>query len=113
MDTLTHYRDTIQKTIEGYYDLSQRNAKNPAEYLIFDTKRDRYLWIRSGWNDEKYIQYVIMFLRLENGKIWVETDSTNFGIVDDLLTAGIPQQDIVLAFHHPQKRPFTEFALGV
>jgi hypothetical protein len=54
-----------------------------------------------------------MFLRLENGKIWVKTDSTNFGIVDDLLTAGIPQQDIVLAFHHPQKRPFTEFAIGV
>lgn len=108
MDSLTHYRNTIQKTIEDYYARSQAD-----DYLIFDSQRDRYLWIRSGWEGKKRIQYVILFLRLEAGKVWVETDSTNFGIVDDLLAAGIPQADIVLAFHHPQKRPFTEFAVGV
>jgi XisI protein len=117
MDSLTYYRNTIQKTIENYYNQSQSSnadkENTPTDYLILDPKRDQYLWIRSGWDGKKRIQYVILFLRLENGKIWVETDNTNFGIVDDLLAAEIPQADIVLAFHHPQKRPLTEFAVGV
>ncbi|WP_347566109.1 element excision factor XisI family protein [Scytonema sp. UIC 10036] len=32
------------------------------------------------------------------------------GIWDDLLSARIPQSDIVLGFHHPSKGSLTEFA---
>ncbi len=35
---------------------------------------------------------------------------TNLCVVDDLLAAGISKGDIVLGFHHPSKRPLTEFA---
>ncbi|MHC5722062.1 MAG: element excision factor XisI family protein [Nostoc sp.] len=47
---------------------------------------------------------------MKNGKVWVEEDATNLCVVDDLLSAGIPQADIVLGFHHPSKRGLTEFA---
>ncbi len=59
---------------------------------------------------EYYRSYITMYLRIKNGKIWVEEDWTDLGVVDDLLAAEIPQSDIVLEFHHPSKRPFTEFA---
>ncbi|MHC5934405.1 XisI protein [Nostoc sp.] len=78
--------------------------------LAFDETRDQYLWFRFGWDDKKQIQYIIIYLCIKNGKVWVEEDATNLCIVDDLLSAGIPQADIVLGFHHPSKRGFTEFA---
>ena len=53
-----------------------------------------------------------MYLQIKNGKIWVEEDSTDLCVVDDLLAAGISKSDIVLGFHHPSKRAFTEFAIA-
>lgn len=51
-------------------------------------------------------------LRLRNGKIFVEIDWMEDGIVDRLLEAGVSKDDIVLAFHHPDLRPRTEFPVA-
>ncbi|WP_319592610.1 element excision factor XisI family protein [Zarconia navalis] len=53
---------------------------------------------------------LLWILCIKNGKVWVEQDSTDLCVVDDLLAAGIPASDIVLGFHHPNKRKLTEFA---
>lgn len=112
MDKLTHYRNTIVRLLQDYYDLASRcdREKSVRDYLALDKERDCYLWIRSGWKDKKRIQYIIVYLRIERDKIWVEEDSTNLGVVDDLLRANIPQEDIVLGFHHPSQRSLTGFA---
>ena len=34
------------------------------------------------------------------------------GIATALLAAGVPKEDIVLAFHSPEKRKYTEFAIA-
>ncbi len=34
------------------------------------------------------------------------------GIANDFLAAGIPKDKIVLAFHPPSVRPYTEFAVS-
>ncbi|MEB3281197.1 MAG: element excision factor XisI family protein [Lyngbya sp.] len=47
---------------------------------------------------------------IKEGKVWVEEDSTNLCVVDDLLSEEIPKNQIVLGFHHPSKRGLTEFA---
>jgi hypothetical protein len=81
-----------------------------SERLTIDETRDQYIWFRFGWEDKKQIQHIIIYLTIKNGKIWVEEDATDLCVVDDLLSAGIPQNDIVLGFHYPSKRVFTEFA---
>jgi hypothetical protein len=35
---------------------------------------------------------------------------TEVGIANELIEAGVPKEDIVLAFHHPEERKYTEFA---
>ncbi len=45
-----------------------------------------------------------------NDKIWIEQDWTENGIATELLEAGVPNEDIVLGFRHPERRPLTEFA---
>ncbi|MBV7334508.1 XisI protein [Chloroflexi bacterium TSY] len=46
------------------------------------------------------------------GKIWIEIDWTEEGIATELVAAGVPKEDIVLAFHHPSMRQYTEFAVA-
>ena len=53
----------------------------------------------------------MVYLRIQNEKIWVEEDWTKQGIVNDLLAAGVVKEDIVLGFQHPSKRPLTDFAV--
>lgn len=118
MDTLTTYRQTIQTLLKQYYaaahqqPTTQHTPTQITEQLILDTERDQYLWLRCGWDDKKRVQHIIIYLRIENHKIWVETDNTDFNIVEELLAAQIPPQNIVLGFHHPNKRPLTGFARG-
>ena len=115
MDKLEQYRNAIKKILTEYYEMSNsQDLKNgeieSSERLAFDEKRDQYIWFRFGWDDKKQIQHIIIYLCIKNGKIWVEEDATNLCVVDDLLSTGIPQSDIILGFQHPSKRSLTEFA---
>lgn len=105
-DILTHYYETtIQaKQAQGQDEL--------ADQLAFDTQRHQYLWLCSGWNGKKRIQHISMYLKIKDGKIWVEEDNTDLGLVDALLEAGIKKSDIILGFQHPSKRSLTEFAIA-
>jgi hypothetical protein len=49
---------------------------------------------------------------LQNGKIWIENDWTEEGLVTGLLECGVPPEDVVLAFHPPEMRSHTEFAVA-
>ncbi|MFM7904363.1 MAG: element excision factor XisI family protein, partial [Microcystis sp.] len=45
-------------------------------------------------------------------KIWIQHDGTEDGIADELVAAGIPQNQIILAFKSPEIRPYTGFAVA-
>jgi hypothetical protein len=53
-----------------------------------------------------------MHIDIKNGKIWIQHDGTEVGIATILLEEGVPKDDIVLAFHSPDMREFTEFAVN-
>jgi hypothetical protein len=59
--------------------------------------------------DER-IKSVMIHIRLKNNLIWIEEDWTEDGVATDLLQKGIPREEILLAFHPPQVRQYTEFA---
>ena len=41
-----------------------------------------------------------------------EEDWTEEGIATELLREGVPKEDIVLDFHDPETRKFTDFAIA-
>jgi hypothetical protein len=51
-------------------------------------------------------------VRIKNEKIYIEEDWTEECIATELLREGVPKEDIVLAFHDPETRKFTEFAVA-
>ena len=113
MHKLESYRKIIKEVLTRYHQLSNADTQpNIEDLLAFDEKQDNYFWFRSGWDGNKRVSTIIIFLRLKNDKIWVEEDWTDLCVVDYLLEAGVPKTDIVLASHPPSKRKFTKFAIA-
>jgi hypothetical protein len=79
---------------------------------ICDELHDQYQVLYLGWDRGVRVFLVLCHLRVHEGKIWIERDGTAEGIGTRLLEAGIPREDIVLAFHPAWKRPFTDFAVA-
>jgi hypothetical protein len=113
MDKLTHYRKLIKQSMCDYVALANRSpTEGLASYLLFDEEHDHYMVFRVGWWKRERVSSATLFVRLANGKIWIEEDWTEAGLATDLVEAGVPNEDIVLAFHHPEMRALSEFAMA-
>jgi len=113
MDKTTHYRRLIKDLLTKHADLVSRQLETGMQTrLIFDDERNEYLWLQIGWTNQHHVHGATLHIRLHNGKIWIEQDWTEDGIATELLKAGVPKNDIVLAFHEPEMRAMTEFAVA-
>ena len=111
MADVTHYRQLVQELLEQYSNIRSHNEDVDAE-AIFDEKRDRYQVVHVGWSNKHRVYGCILHLDIKDGKIWIQHDGTEGGIANELVEHGVPRQDIVLGFHSPFKRQFTDFAVG-
>ncbi|MEW6127097.1 MAG: XisI protein [Acidobacteriota bacterium] len=111
MDTLNQYRDIIEKVLTNYAKIPNSNSEL-EDRVVFDHERDQYLWLCYGWDNKRHEHGVIAHLEIVNGKIWIQENNTEEGIATDLEAAGIPKNQIVLGFRHPDLRPYTEYAVA-
>ena len=109
MDKLERKRTTIKRVLQRYAALPRRNVQ--AE-IIFDDSRNRYLLVVQGWQGAKRIYYCVAHLEIINDKIWIQRDGTEDGLAAELEKHGIPKNEIVLGFHEPEAREFTEYAVA-
>ncbi|MBD2562676.1 XisI protein [Nostoc linckia FACHB-391] len=80
--------------------------------MFFDAERHHYQVLNIGWKEQRRIYEVIIHVDIKDKKIWIQRDGTEIGIANELVAAGVPKEDIVLGFHTPYKREFTDFAVG-
>lgn len=113
MDKRLGYRKIIEDVFSEYASTRKLiNAPGAAFQLIFDEKHDHYQLYRVGWEGLERIHYCVFHLDIQDGKIWVQEDATDYDLVGVLEEHGIPKEDIVLAFHAPYKRQFTGYAVA-
>jgi hypothetical protein len=111
MDTLTGYREEIKR-------IFQEHAQHKPSYgdieveLILDDACDHYELSYIGWDGYRRIHGSVLHVDIRDGKIWVQHDGTEEGIANRLMEVGIPPEQIVLAFQHPNKRKYTPFAVA-
>ncbi|HXU37263.1 MAG TPA: XisI protein [Blastocatellia bacterium] len=110
MDKLDRYRDAIERILTEYAQI-RYSYGNLENRLLFDRERDQYAIISLGWNEKHREHGVVAHLEIKDGKVWIQEDNTESGVATDLEPAGIPKEDIVLGFRHPQLRPYTEYAV--
>jgi hypothetical protein len=65
-----------------------------------------------GWDGQKRVHYCLVHIEIHDGKIWIERDNTEDGVATDLMRAGVPKERIVLAFHRPDVRAHSGFAVA-
>lgn len=113
MDNLNHYRSLLKQAVcsSPYY---VHGTTNPDVETLFlcDEADDLYMLVDLGWRGEQRVRNTVLFVRIKNGKFWIEEDWTEEGIAADLLRAGVPNEDIVLGFQPPSVRALTEFAVA-
>jgi hypothetical protein len=113
MDRVAVYRKHIQNLLQ---ERAERSMKSPSQIeaqTIFDTERDHYQLVYVGWKPNGLRDYgCLLHLDIKNGKIWIQYDGTEGGIAYRLLELGVPKEDIVLGFHPPEVRKYTEFAVS-
>jgi hypothetical protein len=112
MDIRLDYQDIIKNILKEHSEYRSRGDDDIQSQVVFDDEHQRYLVLDMGWDDKEYWHTTPIHVDVIGGKIWIQYDDTEDGIATDLLEAGVPEDDIVLGFHHPQVRPFTEFEAG-
>ncbi len=90
----------------------QKNAREYEIQTLFDTERNHYQLLHVGWRGNKRSFGCLLHLDIKDGKIWIQHDGTEVGIANQLVEMGVPKEDIVLAFHEPEVRQYTDFGTG-
>jgi hypothetical protein len=113
MDRVAKYRMMVKNILQKHADLINRHPRSEIETdVAFDEQRDNYFLFKVGWTNRGRVRGTIIHIRLRCNRIYIEEDWTEDGIATDLLQAGVPKDDIVLAFHPPEMRQYTEFAVA-
>lgn len=111
MSKLANYQVIIQNLLQDYAQFG--NMDDAVEIqVIADTVRDHYQLVQVGWQNDWRIYGCILHLDIKNGKIWLQHNGTEDDIPAELVKMGIPKIDIVVGFHSPFKRQFTEYAVS-
>ncbi|MGF7217054.1 hypothetical protein GGR92_003221 [Spirosoma lacussanchae] len=111
MDKLARYRQIIQDALQWYIQ-GKPLVSTIDRFLILDKEQDHYQLMRTGWRGSERIYGPTIHVDIINDKIWIQYDGTDRPIADALLEAGVPKEDIVLAFHPENLRQYTGFAIS-
>ncbi|BAU14862.1 XisI protein [Leptolyngbya sp. NIES-3755] len=90
-----------------------RSAQEYEVQTLFDDEQDHYQLLHVGWRGTRRHFGCVLHLDIKDGKIWIQHDGTEEGIANRLVELGVPKQDIVLAFHEPAVRQYTDFGVGI
>ncbi|MGB3295473.1 MAG: XisI protein [Phormidesmis sp.] len=111
---ITQYQEYIRQLLSERAEriANQRHEREYEVQTIFDDEQGHYQLLYVGWRGQKRDFGCVLHLDIKDGKIWIQHDGTEVGIANQLVDMGVPRQDIVLAFHEPEIRQFTDFAVG-
>ena len=108
MDTVETYRQTIERILTEYAQIPYTYGDIQSQ-TVFDRANDHYLLMNVGW-DERRVHGCLVHIDIINDKLWIQRDGTEEGIATDLEAAGVPKNQIVLAFRSPEMRKHTDYA---
>ncbi len=111
MDALNEYRDKLEAILMEYTHIPYAYGDIQTE-SVFDRVRDRYLLMNVGWDEGRRVHGALVHVDIINGKFWIQRDGTEEGIAKHLVQAGVPKDQIVLAFRSEEMRKHTDFAVA-
>lgn len=111
MAAVTAYADIVEQVLDTYTKIPYAHGALTCE-AIFDRSRGRFALVTLGWDDDERVHHPLAHVDIIDGKLWIQTDNTEHGIAPELVRAGVPKSDTVLAFRPPEVRQHTEYAVA-
>jgi hypothetical protein len=111
MDTGLDARAIIKRILSEYAEIKPAYGQVETE-TIFDDEKGHYEVMRLGWDGHRRVHGCLLHVDVREGKVWIQRDGTEEGIANELVEAGIPREQIVLGFRHPDTRKHTGFAIA-
>jgi hypothetical protein len=93
-------RTTTAKLIKDYIMwrvcLDAEQQRNPTRlFPLLDDTNETYAMIASGWEGARWAQDLMLFIRLKDDKVLIESDYTATGITGYLIENGVSESEIV------------------
>ncbi len=111
MDSIDLYRDIVRRLVEEYASYKPSHGDIEAEAVV-DPVQDHYEVMHVGWDGHRRVHGSVVHIDIIDGKVWVQYDGTTRPVAEELVSAGIPRERIVLGFHPQELRQHTGFAIG-
>lgn len=110
MDSNPNIKEIIKRILNEYasYKISYGEVETET---IFDDAKGHYELVHHGWIGQRRIHGCLLHVDIRGDKIWIQHDGTEEGVANEFVEAGVPRSRIVLAFHHPDTRQYTDFAV--
>jgi hypothetical protein len=111
MAALNDYRQLTETILLEY-------TKIPYAYMdvqthaVFDRQHDHYLLVNLGWDNGRRVYSGLVHIDIINDQWWIQQDNTEEGIAPELVKAGIPKEQIVLAFQPLEVRLQTTYGVS-
>jgi hypothetical protein len=75
---------------------------------IFDTTQDRYQVMALGRLNNKFFNDCLAYVTVRNQHVWLEIDTSDFGLPNALQNAGIPETALMFGTPAPSQPPMQE-----
>ena len=112
MEKITAFKKIVRDLMTEYFIPPQQLPEGGEQYLVQDDIRNEFLIFNNYWTERGRIYGCLLHIQIKNDKIYVQYNGTDTDIAADLMSQGVSNQEIVLAFQHPAKRRHTPFALA-
>ncbi len=88
--------------------------ESPQQVVLADREKRHYQLLLTGWaENNKYLDDILVHFHIsDDGKIWVLQNNTEWLVAEDLVRRGVPSKNIVIGFHPPQYRKYTQYAIA-
>ena len=107
----TNYQEQVETLLRQY--IEERPLSNEVEtQLIVDPYHDHFQLVNVGWLNNRRVYGCVLHIDIKDGKVWIQHNGTERQVAEELVELGVPKDQIVLGFHSPFRRQFTEFAVN-
>ena len=95
MDTCATYRTVVKDVISHYAKLRPSHGQIRLD-TVFDEQQDHYALMQVGWDRGVRVRGNLIYVTLQNDKIFVEYDGIERGIIEEFIKRGVAKDKIVL-----------------
>lgn len=111
MDRVNSYRKIVKELLSEYAQYPPAHGQMKMQ-TIFDDNQDSYLLMVTGWDQDFRVHRPVIHLDIKDNKIWLQHDSTDAEIPEQLLDMGVPRNHLIFGFVPEEERKSTGFAIS-